>query len=64
MCTPCMVYHKVLNEMWQSMRCIFCPCGFEPFGLACTLVPYIRVLCPWKWILAFQGLVFFLSLWI
>jgi hypothetical protein len=35
---------------------------------ACTHVPYIRVLCPWDWIFAFHGLVFFfvpmdLSLW-
>jgi hypothetical protein len=22
MCTPCMVYQKVLNKMWQGMKCI------------------------------------------
>jgi hypothetical protein len=29
-------------------------------GPACTLVPYIRVLCPWDWISASRGLIFFL----
>jgi hypothetical protein len=32
-CIPCMVYQNVLNKMWQGMRCIFCPCGFELPGL-------------------------------
>jgi len=69
MCTLCMVYQKVMNEkwlnkMWQDMKCIFCPCGFELPSHVCTLFPYIKVLCPWKWILACLGLVFFLSLWI
>jgi hypothetical protein len=69
MCIPCMVYQKVLNEkwlneMWQDMRCIFCSCGFELPGHVCILVPYIKVLCPWKWISSYLGLMFLLSLWI
>jgi len=45
--------------------CFFLSLWIWTFGFTCTLVPYMRVLCLWEWILASQSLgCFFLSLWI
>ncbi len=50
-----------LFMVWFSLSLLW----ILAFVLACTHVPYIRVLCPWDWIFTSHGLVFFfLSMWI